>query len=252
MKKTIHILIIFTLLMVMGISGYNIVSYYQEAGKQKNILDDVRANIDNSYEMEKVSVDGKRILKKYEKLYKQNNDFIGWIKIENTNINYPVMQTKNKYDYYLKHNYQKQYSDYGTPFIGEGCSVKPASNNIVIYGHNMKNGSMFAALTKYKEQSFWEKNKYVQFDSLYEQGKYEIAYIFIAEINQKDSFGYYKYIQWDTEEQFKKFQNEIEKRQLYKTNVNPDWKDKIITLSTCENHDENSRMVIICRKLSES
>lgn len=90
---------------------------------------------------------------KYDALFEQNNDFIGWIKIEGTNVNYPVMQTPNKPDFYLKRSFDKTYSDYGVPYIDEAC-MTGISNNLVIYGHHMNDGSMFADLCKYTDADF--------------------------------------------------------------------------------------------------
>lgn len=80
---------------------------------------------------------------KYEALFAQNNDFIGWIRIDGTNVNYPVVQTPNKPDFYLKHSFDKSYSHYGVPYIDEAC-MTGISNNLVIYGHHMNDGSMWA------------------------------------------------------------------------------------------------------------
>lgn len=90
---------------------------------------------------------------KYDALFEQNNDFIGWIKIEGTNVNYPVMQTPNKPDFYLKRSFDKTYSDCGVPYIDEAC-MTGISNNLVIYGHHMNDGSMFADLCKYTDADF--------------------------------------------------------------------------------------------------
>ena len=84
---------------------------------------------------------------KYKALYEQNNDFVGWISIEDTNISYPVMQSMDEPDFYLKHGFDKAYSNYGVPYLDEACATG-LSNNLVIYGHNMKNGTMFHDLLK--------------------------------------------------------------------------------------------------------
>ena len=83
----------------------------------------------------------------YKALYEQNNDFIGWISIEDTNISYPVMQSVDDPDFYLKHGFDKSYSDYGVPYLDDACATG-LSNNLGIYGHNMKNGTMFHDLLK--------------------------------------------------------------------------------------------------------
>lgn len=78
----------------------------------------------------------------------------GWITIEGTPVNYPVMFTPDQPDFYLKHGFDKEYSAYGVPFVGENCTLSPRSDNLIIYGHHMKNGTMFAALADYENKDF--------------------------------------------------------------------------------------------------
>ena len=122
-------------------------------------------------EEDQAAIEAAVALERYSALFDQNNDFIGWICIEGTNINYPVMQTPNNPDYYLKHSFEKTYSDYGVPYIEESCAVG-LSNNVVIYGHHMKNGSMFADLCNYTDKNFYEEHKTIQFDTLSTLGHY--------------------------------------------------------------------------------
>lgn len=102
---------------------------------------------------------------KYAVVYEQNSDFVGWISIERTNIDYPVMQTIDNPNYYLKHSFEKQYSDYGVPYVQENCDLG-LSDNCVIYGHHMNNGSMFADLCKYADEDFYRQHKTIRFDTL--------------------------------------------------------------------------------------
>jgi sortase B len=105
--------------------------------------------------------EGEDILAKYKELYLQNEDMVGWIAIDGISINYPVMQSRNSPNFYLKHNFEKQYSDLGAPYIQEGCDLA-ASDNLIIYGHRIKGGRMFGALEDYKSNGFYEKHKTIQ------------------------------------------------------------------------------------------
>ena len=102
---------------------------------------------------------------KYGEVYEQNDDFVGWICIEGTNINYPVMQTPDNPDFYLKHGFDKGYTDYGVPYVQEECDLA-SSDNLIIYGHHMKNGSMFSDLCEYVSRDFYEQHKIIHFDTL--------------------------------------------------------------------------------------
>lgn len=110
---------------------------------------------------------------KYAAVYEQNSDFVGWISIERTNIDYPVMQTVDNPNYYLKRSFEKQYSDYGVPYVQENCDLG-LSDNCVIYGHHMNNGSMFADLCKYESEDFYQSHKIIRFDTTKANISYDV------------------------------------------------------------------------------
>ena len=113
----------------------------------------------------------------YQEVFAANSDFVGWISIDGTNINYPVMQTPGSPDFYLKRGFDKNYSDYGVPYVQENCLIGQ-SDNCVIYGHHMKDGSMFADLCKYESESFYREHPIIRFDTLAGFGEYEIVCVF--------------------------------------------------------------------------
>ena len=88
-------------------------------------------------------------------LYLENSDMVGWIRIDGTDIDYPVVQRVDEPNYYLKHDFAGRYTDYGCPFMQADCDALAPSDNLIIYGHNMKDGSMFADLAKYRSKDFW-------------------------------------------------------------------------------------------------
>ena len=160
---------------------------------------------------------------KYSALFDQNNDFIGWISIEGTNVKYPVMQTPDNPDYYLKHSFEKTYSDYGVPYIEESCAVG-LSNNVVIYGHHMKNGSMFADLCNYTDKNFYEEHKTIQFDTLSSLGQYEVVAVFKFNTNKED----FRYNECCTmnEKAFKDFMSQVNPQEVASLN---DEKKQLLT-----------------------
>ena len=183
---------------------------------------------------------------KYDALFAQNNDFIGWIKIDGTNVNYPVMQTPNKPDFYLKHSFDKSYSDYGVPYIDEAC-MTGISNNLVIYGHHMNDGSMFADLCKYTDSDFCKEHPEIAFDTLSGLGKYEVVAAFKFNTN-RETFKYNEYTLMD-EDQFDEFMENVHARQLYDTGVAAEYGDQLLTLSTCEYTYSNGRFVGVAKKV---
>ena len=170
---------------------------------------------------------------KYAALFAQNNDFIGWIRIDGTNVNYPVMQTKNNPNFYLKHNFEKEYSDLGVPYIQEDCDLA-TSDNLIIYGHHIKGQKMFGALEDYKSESFYEKHKTIQFDTLTEQAEYEIIAVFKTVAYSAEGYRYYDFVDAENEEEFNAYVGKCKELALYDTGVTAEYGDRLITLSTCE------------------
>ena len=178
----------------------------------------------------------------------KNSDLVGWIKVDGTNINYPVMQNGQ---FYLHRNFYKKYSQLGTPFLQEHCSIK-TSDNLIIYGHHIKSDKMFADLVKYQNYNFYKKHKYIKFYTL-ENGEtkentYEICYVLKTTANEK-GFKFYSYTKFYDEEEFNFFVGNCRKRELYNTGIETKYGDKFITLVTCEYSQKNGRMVVIARKI---
>ena len=144
-----------------------------------------------------------------------------------------------------KHSFEKTYSDYGVPYIDEAC-VTGISNNFVIYGHHMKNGSMFADLCKYTDKDFYENHKMIKFDTLSSLGEYEVVAVFKFDTNH-EKFKYNEYTQMD-EEQFAEFMENVHARQLYDTGVDAEYGDQLLTLSTCEYTYDNGRLAVIAKR----
>ena len=184
---------------------------------------------------------------KYGALFEQNQDFIGWISIDGTNINYPVMQTPDNPDYYLKHSFEKTYSDYGVPYIDEACALG-ISNNVVIYGHHMNNGSMFADLCNYTDKAYLEKHPTIHFDTLSTFGEYEIVSVFKFNTDM-EQFKYNEYATMNGEE-FNEYMENVHARELYDTGVDTEYGDQLLTLSTCEYTYENGRFVVVAKRVN--
>lgn len=181
MKDKIYVVIIFALSIVFAVSVGFLIKHNLDSAKQAEIYDNlveiVETQPDETQEPIKYSED-ETFIPEYQELYMQNNDMVGWIKVDGTKINYPVMQSKDNPDFYLKHGFDKAYTDYGCPYVQENCDLELPSDNIVIYGHHMNDGAMFAGLMKYADKSFWEKHKTIAFDTLTQQQNYEVIAVF--------------------------------------------------------------------------
>lgn len=190
------------------------------------------------------------VLEEYETLYNKNKRLIGWIKIEGTNIDYPVMQTTNN-EYYLDHNYSQEQDRNGSIFMDKDCDVVHRSTNIIIYGHNMKSGKMFGTLGKYSSKSFYEEHPTFQFDTIYEKGTYQVMYAFRSKIYNEDEvvFKYYQFIDAVSEKEFDSNLQEMAAIALYDTGVTASYGDELLTLSTCDNSEEDGRFVVVAKRI---
>lgn len=193
-----------------------------------------------------------KVLTEYEKLYQENQDLIGWIKIDETNVNYPVMQTKEPKNpiFYDHRSFQKEEDVKGLPLIDSRCNLE--SENIIIYGHNMKDGTMFGSLKKYKEKSYYEKHPIIQFDTIYEKSQYQIIGVLLSKIYYdndapKGEYLYYENIELDSEEQFQEYVNNVKKDSLYDIEETAQYGDKLITLFTCHYHTEDGRLLVVAK-----
>ena len=185
---------------------------------------------------------------KYAAVYEQNSDFVGWISIDGTNIDYPVMQTINEPNYYLKRSFEKQYSDYGVPYVQENCDLA-LSDNCVIYGHHMNNGTMFADLCKYESEDFYQEHKVLRFDTLSGFGEYEIMAVFKTVAYSEQGFQYYHFVDAASAADFDAYIAKCKELALYDTGITAEYGDRLITLSTCEYSRQNGRMVVVAKKI---
>ncbi len=164
---------------------------------------------------------------KYRAVQEQNSDFVGWLSIPGTNIDYPVMQTVDEPNFYLKRGFDKQYSDYGVPYVQENCDLA-LSDNCVIYGHHMNNGTMFADLANMKARTFIREHKTIRFDTLSGFGEYEIIAVFKPPPIPKQGFKYYHFTRAESAEDFDAYIANA--RRYYDTGVTAEYGDKLITL----------------------
>lgn len=191
-----------------------------------------------------------KVLEQYKSLYHQNQNLIGWLKIADTIIDYPVMQTGDN-DYYQNHNINLEEDRNGTLFMDTGCDIKVPSTNYIIYGHNMRSGKMFGSLDQYASEKFYRNHKTIEFDTIYEEGTYEVMYVFRSRVYQKDEvvFKYYQFIDVNSEEEFNSNMNEMAAISLYDTGVTASYGDQLLTLSTCDYVEEDGRFVVVAKRV---
>jgi sortase B len=188
------------------------------------------------------------VYNQYGALFEQNPDMIGWIRIDGTAIDYPVMQTPDRPNFYLKHDFEKRYSDFGVPYVAEGCSIDPQCDNITIFGHHMKSGKMFGVLENYKRRDFYEEHPVIRFDTRAGFGEYEIISAF--KVSPAD-FPYNAFVSAADGAEFDEFVRRCKALSFYDTGVSARYGDKLICLSTCEYSARDNRLVVVARKIME-
>ena len=192
------------------------------------------------------------MLEEYKNLLLKNRKLIGWVKIDDTYIDYPVMQTTDN-EYYLDHNMNQEYDKNGTIFMDKDCNVLEPSTNYILYGHHMRNGRMFGQLDQYKDKSFYEKHPIIEFDTIYEKGTYEIMYVFRSKVYKETEivFKYYQFIDANGEQEFDSAMEEMAALSLYDTGVTAQYGDQLLTLSTCDYQETDGRFVVVARKIAD-
>lgn len=190
------------------------------------------------------------LLAVYAELKVRNPDFFGWLTIEETKLDYPVMFTPTDPERYLRRGFDGAYAVSGVPFLDggwfEGC------NHYLIYGHNMKNGTMFRTILSYAERSFWEEHPIIRFDTPEECEEYEVIAAFYSKIynqEEKNVFRYYQYIDLSDQAVFEDYVRQAKAASAYDTGIGAEYGDRLLTLSTCNYHTENGRFVVVARKI---
>ena len=246
-QKYTKIKVVLIIIFLLGLSYivFSIYSYYKNKLENENILNDI-----SIVEEEITPTKTKRILQ-LEELKKQNEDIIGWLEIEGTNVNYPVMQRTDN-EYYMTHNYKKEYSTEGSIFLDKDYNWDKPSTNLLMYGHNNKNGSMFQNLMNYKDEEFYKQHPIINFTTINEDKKYEIIAVFYSRVyykNEKNVFRYYYFLNADNKEEFDYYINESKKASLYDTGKTAEYGEQLLTLSTCSYHTEDGRFVVVAKKI---
>lgn len=191
------------------------------------------------------------MLERFEKLYEENNDLVAWISIEGMVIDYPVMQCEDD-EYYLHHDFYGNEDKHGCLYVRNRADVNDGVN-FIIYGHNMRDGSMFGDLDLYRDESFYAEHSLISFDTLYEEHTYEIISVFRSQIYDTDDdvFKYYQFYEADTEEEFNYFYENIKELSMYDTGVTAEFGDTFLTLSTCAYHVEDGRLAVVAKRCRE-
>lgn len=266
MKKVLFTVVVLVLVAAFGVSAFMVGNYLIDGKKQANRYDelsDIAAGSQNRPQTETEKSEDSQdptaetteptepgMLPGYKEIYEMNNHVVGWIKMEGTQMDYPVMQTPEEPNFYLYRNFDKADSTRGCIYAREVCDINEPSDNITLFGHNMADGSMFACLNAYTSKAAWENNSLIFFDTLNEYHTYKIFAVFKTSANVGQGFSYHQFVDADNEEEFNEFVSTCKKLAFYDTGITPVYGDKLICLSTCEYTLDNGRLVVAAVRIT--
>lgn len=263
MKRRIAGVVLLCSMILLSVSGYFLADMLMQERKD-DVLQDQLKEIYEDYENgESEEIPGKReddedtddgalslpVHPGLLALHRENPDCIGWIKIEGTAIDYPVMYHPSEENYYLHRDFYGEYSANGCLFLSELCNPE-ASDNLIIYGHHMNSGKMFAALDQYKDSGFYLEHPLISYDTLQGSETYQIFAVFCTPVYTGNDFPYYTFAKAEDAADYQGYIKAVKERSLYDTGISAVFGDKLLTLSTCEYSQRNGRVVVVAKKIN--
>lgn len=244
-------ILLLILIVIFGISLYQFLKLYRSQKEENDQFLPIQEELSRAREQgaaeEKTAVSSEK-WKVYDKLYEQNHDFFGWVYVEGTQIDYPVMNTPNDVEYYLHRSFDREYSYSGVPFLGQGC--REDGNNLLVYGHHMRNGTMFADLTQYQDSEFREQHSGIIFDTRDYTATYQVVAAFPTKILQGkgEGFRYYEYTGKLDQDRFRQYVAGIQSLSG-QSMEGVEYGDRLLTLSTCAYHTQDGRFVVVAKEI---
>ena len=250
-KKKKHKLTYIILIILIILATIYLVKYFYDmykANRTSNILDTIEINENQ------ISDQVTERMLQVKTLKETNSDIVGWLEIENTKINYPVLQGEDN-DFYMTHDYKKEYTKEGSLFLDKDYDWNLPSSNLLIYGHNnIGSTEMFADLLNYKEESYYKEHPSIRFTTENEDAEYEIIAVFESRVyykSEKNVFRYYYFINAENEEEYYEFVSNAKEASLYDTGKTAEYGDQLMTLSTCAYHTEDGRFAVVAKKVEK-
>ena len=233
MKKIIKISLILLLLGMAVIAAVPFLKEKEAERKSENGFKEIQESV----------TEKKDKTMNVTKLKGENKDCIGYLEVSGTSISYPIMQTRDNPNYYLNHDFDKNYSFYGTPYLSAYCDLKK-SDNLIIYGHNINGGKMFGALEQYKEKDFFDRHRKIYFTTD-RRREYEVFAVMSVNVRK---FKYWKFIMARDEKDYDEFVQKVLEHSMWNIGGKPKYKEQILMLSTCDNGKEDDWRIVVVGK----
>lgn len=229
-RRLLNMIIVISIL-ILAVCAAVLVSWHLESRNAQNAINELDRVLTESETAEDD-----------EKPYIKN--CVAWIEIPGTDIDYPVMQKPGDPEYYLRRNYKGEYSYSGTPFLDENCNIR-LSKNLIVYGHNMKDGTMFSDLMKYKDLQFCTEHQAMELtiDGI----TYDYTLYAVCSVDASD--GWYTFTGQTSEDNFAELISHIQNRSSYISSTEQaEYGDNFLTLSTCDYVSDDSRLIVIAKR----
>ena len=231
------IILVICIIVFVGAAGV-LLNYFITGMREQQALEDLEKL---KTDREDLKTDKGTVIGKYVDLYLMNGDIIGWLEIEGTKVNYPVMWTPNDPEFYLRRNFNKEHATSGTLFLDAASDIFIPTSNFFIYGHNMKNGTMFGELKNYLDEEFRLAHPVMEFQTA--DGVEQYTVFAVAAVQKTDAW--YSFIDASGSEDFTEQTAAILQKSLYDTGAAPVFGQQIITLSTCYGSSKDGRLLVI-------
>jgi sortase B len=237
-------------LAIAVIAALLLAAYLHDAHEEENNFSTIRPPIKDVTDMtlrSDLKEPADHYPEQWNELKAMNPDFVFWLKVPGTKVDYPVMQRAGSPEYYLHRDFEGKESASGTPFLSAACDIEKPSQNLVVFGHHMRSGQMFATLTRLTDRSFYDKHYKIQLLTKRGLEEYRIISVFRTQVytGNPDEFRYFSKSDFTGTEDFAAFMAEVTARQYYDTGITASLGDRLITLSTCEYTSRNGRLVVI-------
>lgn len=268
LKRITYDIILLILLAIFIYAVFYLKNYFDNKGEERDLIQTIQLQKQQTVAeeiLDETEADGfekkagkVEILPEYKKLFEENNDMYGWIKINGTEIDYPVLYTPEDPNFYINKNWKKEicFENIGNSIFIAGQTTEN-SNNIIIYGHNMNDGSMFGSLKKYRDEAYYQEHKYIEFDTLYEKQIFEVicvskAVVYYEDIKPEDAYLFYEHTDLNSEEEFDEYLENVRANVYYDITTEATYGDELITLCTCNNWRKNGRLLVVAKKIEFS
>ncbi|MTM73414.1 class B sortase [Turicibacter sanguinis] len=255
MKKNIRVVVKLILIWMLCFSSSAILIKLTAYKKADNVYENIREMTkattgtppieETEANEENKEVDQSIVDDKYDKLSSINSDYRFWLQVDNTNIDYPVVQSQDN-QYYLKHDFNKNYLASGSIFMDYRNNFEE-DNSVILYGHYMRNRTMFGELHQFKKEDFFNQNNLITIEYKDNKYIYEVFSTYVADFTHED----YLKINFKNEKDKKEYLNYIKNRSLYKKDIDLNANDHIITLFTCSYEFENARTIVHGKLISK-